>query len=99
MAGTYLEERLHVHLTREVNGDINEGTRWGEISGESTIMSMESTEAKDIRVLEERAKVPVASPRDRLRARKIRHRVRVLCKNFLVIFTKKSFAPKFATFT
>jgi len=61
-----------------------EGMRWGEIPGESTIMSMESTEAKDIRV--EQAKVPIASPRDRLRAHKIHYRVRVLCKNFLVHF-------------
>lgn len=41
-----------MHLMRKVNGDIKGGTRWDEIPGESMIMSMESTGAKDIRVLE-----------------------------------------------
>jgi len=51
--GNIFGRKLHVHLTRKLNGDIMGETRWGEIPGESTIMSMESTGAKDIRVLEE----------------------------------------------
>jgi len=71
-----------VHLTRKLNGDIMGETRWGEIPEESTIMSMESTGAKDIRVLEERVRVPVAvtrTPENRLRARKILHFSRRSC--------------------
>lgn len=100
----YLGGALHVHLTRKVNGDIKGGTRWVEIPGEGTIVSMESTGAKDIRVLEERARVPVASRGHRETVHKpvkftIPHRVRVLCENLLAIFTKKTFAAAFTVFT
>lgn len=97
-------ERVYVHLMRKVNGDIKGGTWWDEIPGESMIMSMESTGAKDIRVLEEWARMPVASQEHRETVYEpvkftILHRVRVSCENFFAVFMKKSFATEFATFT
>lgn len=94
-----------MHLTCKVNSNIKEGTRWGEILGESAIMSMESTGAKDIRVLGERARVLVASRGHRETVyERIKFAIphRVACENFFAIFAifaKKLFAAEFATFT